>query len=543
MTARACGWLLAVVTVAIVLANQSEVGIARDEQVYIEAGPRYFDWWASLFERLPSRDNITRTFGGPNATDNNREHPPLMKTAFGLSHRVLHRGFGVDELTAFRVPTAVTWGLLVLLVYGFVLTLWGTSEAVISALLVMFLPRGLFHAGLACFDAPITSLWFATIYAYWRAIAPPVPGRWWRRWPWGVGVVFGLALATKHNALLLPLALGIHYLVVGYRRGGWLAAVTHRWPVIVSLAVIAPLTLFVLWPWLWLDPIGHLKDWLEFHLDHTHYNFEYLGANYGAPPFPWHVPIVTTLVTVPVATLAGAAIGAVVWWVQRREVVHPDRLAGLLLVLSAGASIGPFFLGTTPIFGAEKHWMPALPSICIAAGVGTAWAARRLAALIPPGGTTNLWLRGAAALAVYGMVVGAAAVETATAQPYALSSYNALAGGDPGGADLGMNRQFWGVAVTGVLPVLRDQPPAPVYSHDASPAWGAYIKRGELPAAMRHSGQEEAGVAASKYALVIHELHFNRHDYLIWNAYGTVQPMFVLRAHGVPIVSLYKRPR
>ena len=32
------------------------------------------------------------------------------------------------------------------------------------------LPRALFHAGLACFDAPSMTLWFATVYAYWRGL-------------------------------------------------------------------------------------------------------------------------------------------------------------------------------------------------------------------------------------------------------------------------------------------------------------------------------------------------------------------------------------
>jgi len=41
---------------------------------------------------------------------------------------------------------------------------------------------------------------------------------------------------------------------------------------------------------------------------------------------------------------------------------------------------------------------------------------------------------------------------------------------------------------------------------------------------------------------VIHELHFNRHDYLIWKAYGTLRPIAVLTSDGVPIVSLYRRP-
>jgi hypothetical protein len=49
-------------------------------------------------------------------------------------------------------------------------------------------------------------------------------------------------------------------------------------------------------------------------------------------------------------------------------------------------------------------------------------------------------------------------------------------------------------------------------------------------------------VHASELALVVHELHFNRHDYMIWEEYGTVQPVFVLRYRGVPLVTLYRRP-
>jgi hypothetical protein len=126
--------------------------------------------------------------------------------------------------------------------------------------------------------------------------------------------------------------------------------------------------------------------------------------------------------------------------------------------------------------------------------------------------------------------------------PYALTWYSALAGGAPGGADLGMNRQFWGVAARGVLADLPRLGKGPVYSHDASPAWSWYQKLGLLPSGYHDSGQEVSGIAASKEALVIHELHFNRHDYLIWKAYNTVRPALVLRSAGVPIVSVYARP-
>jgi Dolichyl-phosphate-mannose-protein mannosyltransferase len=526
---RAVGLVLAVVATMLVLANQQEVGLARDEIVYMQSGMRYADWWIGLvkLEHGAGKQSVTKSFGGPGMTDNNREHPPLMKTLFGISHRIAHKLFGVDEVTAFRIPSAIMQGVLVLLVFSMTFTLWGFAEAIVAALLAMFLPRVMFHASLACFDAPVMTLWFAAVYAYWKCMDG-------RKWPWQAGVVFGLALATKHNALLLPFALGVHYLVVGALSARALRGpafvremVVHRWRVIVSLAVLGPLTLIAVWPWLWFDTVAHLKQWLEFHLTHVHYNFEYLGTNWNAPRFPWHVALVTTLFTVPVVTLVGALVGAGVWIRRRTEDV---RAPALLLVLSAAASIGPFFLGTTPIFGAEKHWMPALPTLCIAAGVGVVWAARAvgLRAAVPVLATT---------------VVLAAAVETYTAQPYALTWYNALAGGAPGGADHGMNRQFWGVAARGALPVLAQLAPegGPVYSHDASPAWGFYQKLGLLPRNLPDAGHEEAGIANSKLAIVIHEKHFNRHDYLVWKSYGTVQPAYVLRADGVPIVSIYRR--
>jgi hypothetical protein len=273
-------------------------------------------------------------------------------------------------------------------------------------------------------------------------------------------------------------------------------------------------------------------------MNHVHYNFEYLGHNWNAPRFPWHVALVTTLFTVPTATLAAAATGAGVWLARWRRGVNVDRERApvLLLALSAGAAIGPFLLGSTPIFGAEKHWMAVLPTICIAAGVGGVWAARRFAEAF-----TRVPERIAIGV-VGGAIALAAVMEVGVSHPYALTWYSALAGGAPGGADHGMNRQFWGVAARGVLPVLATLPPGRVYSHDASPAWGWYQRLGELPKGYPDAGGEAAGVAASRYALVIHEMHFNRHDYMIWKAYGTVRPVLVLRTAGVPIVSLYARP-
>jgi hypothetical protein len=212
--------------------------------------------------------------------------------------------------------------------------------------------------------------------------------------------------------------------------------------------------------------------------------------------------------------------------------------------------MGPFFLGSTPIFGAEKHWAPAIPSICIVAGVGLVWAARRLAAQLAPKlpQVTARAMHGAVIAIVGGAAVLAAAAETAASHPSALTHYNALAGGAPGGADLGMNRQFWGNSARGVLAwVARLAPPpgapdVPVYSHDAAPAWNHYARLGLLPPGLPEAGHDVGGIARSSIAFVIHELHFARIEFLIWQAYGTARPSFVLRLDGVPLITIYLRP-
>jgi hypothetical protein len=80
-----------------------------------------------------------------------------------------------------------------------------------------------------------------------------------------------------------------------------------------------------------------------------------------------------------------------------------------------------------------------------------------------------------------------------------------------------------------------------VYTHDASPAWGRYRAEGLLSGGLPNAGHEMAGIRKSKIAFVVHEKHFARHDFMVWEAYKKVQPSVVLLYDGVPIVSVYVR--
>jgi hypothetical protein len=135
-----------------------------------------------------------------------------------------------------------------------------------------------------------------------------------------------------------------------------------------------------------------------------------------------------------------------------------------------------------------------------------------------------------------------AALETAHSHPFALSHYTVAAGGVPGAAELGMNRQFWGFTTRSLVPYLLRVLPngGTLYICDTIyPAFELLIRDGHLPPSFRATGD----IARADYALVHHEKHFAEVDHQIWTVYQTVRPDHVLLYDGVPIISVYKNPR
>jgi hypothetical protein len=176
-----------------------------------------------------------------------------------------------------------------------------------------------------------------------------------------------------------------------------------------------------------------------------------------------------------------------------------------------------------------------MPFLAMAAG----YAFDRLrSGLVRELGVSGRARQAAVATALLVVVAVPAIEEVRHSHPYGLSHYNALAGGPAGGADLGLNRQFWGYSAKGVLPWLNATLPqgAVLYPHDMNhDAWVLYVRGGQL----RGDLVETGSVAGSDAALVIHEKHFNEYDYRIWQEYGHPAPAEVLTLDGVPLVSVY----
>ncbi len=586
---------LAAAVVAWMLAVEGRQGIGRDEAQYMRAGERYWGWFADLpdawrkgqLSQALSAAGIDRYW-----SDNAPDHPVIAKVLYGVSWRAFHRcdctgphrhlhpisvtekhgtiPLFARESTAFRLPAMLFAGLLAALVFRLCRSLGAWRPAAgAAAVMAIAQPHYFFHAQIACFDAPITTMAVAVGFAYWKSLRSA-------RWGLVCGVLFGIALGIKHNAWLMPIFLAAHYLWI--RRGDFRARRLPPVPLaFLTMATVGPLVFYLHWPWLWHAPISRVKTYVQRHTRHEHYNFEYLGRNWNDPPrapsaklLRATFPFVSTGLTVPATTLALAAAGGVMLWRRRRagddaRSPAPSPLPlplptgratwlrpGADVDLSVGAFLGVQIFGplavlavpAAPIFGGVKHYLTAMPYIAVAAGLGlqrfSEWAQRAVESAAP---SRPRWAR-ALPVALAATVSLPSLVETRRSHPDGLSHYNVVAGGFAGGASHGMNRQFWGYSVLPMLDFMIANAPSSqrIYWHDVlGDAINMYIRDGRLPARTGNTGIGETAIERSELGILIHERHMNMYEAVFWDSYGTTRPAFVRDREGVPLVTAYRR--
>ncbi|MGF1467712.1 MAG: ArnT family glycosyltransferase [Sandaracinaceae bacterium] len=481
----------------------------------------------------------------------NHEHPSLPKTMFALFHLADERYelFSAPSV-GYRFFGMLTGGLLLWLIYVFGAQTYGRSAGLFASLAFALMPRIFYHSQLDAFDVPIALMTTLVTYAYCRAI-----GDW--RWLPILGLCYGLALATKHNAWILPLIFLIHMAFVAaterrHRRFGGAprVALTPYW--LLAMLLIGPIVFVALWPWLWHDTLQRFGEYAGFHFGHTHYNMAYFGVNYFRAPVPMSYPWVMTVLTVSAVTLVLALIGIGArarallpfgleerWWPNGSVRPDPRRTDVLFL----GCLLPPLVVISmpwTPIFGGTKHWFPAYPFLALFAGAGFVAVLRHA---LPARRGLPTAVRGwAATVGLGALFLAPAAAETAHSHPFGLSHYTYAAGGVPGAADLGMNRQFWGFTTGSLADWLNRKLPdgGTVWICDMTPrAWAMMQADGRLSRRIRST----ASLVSAALALVHHEDHFAEVDFQIWEAFGTVRPVEVLTYDGVPIISVYENPR
>ena len=225
----------------------------------------------------------------------NPDHPPLGRWWLGVHHHLTWwlappldpEGYCVTACA--RTGSATAFALTVFLI-GCLANSWsGRSTGVLTALSLVLMPRVYGHAHLASLET-ITNLTCTTavlsVAAWWNGPAPPT-----RRTAIFTGVLMGLALLTKIQAVLIPIP------VIAWAFWRW------RSQALVPLMIwglTAYLVFFASWPYLWFDPLEKTAEYLGRTTNRSTIQAWYWGQKYADKNVPWHYPFVMFGLTVPV---------------------------------------------------------------------------------------------------------------------------------------------------------------------------------------------------------------------------------------------------
>ena len=483
-------------------------GPTWDEPFYIGASARYMAW----FQELP-----IGSFHGA-ARDTywvaNHEHPPLTKLAIGLCEMVFAPFVGM--VLAGRIVGAVAFATTVLLVYRFTRRHWGEVAGILAGGALILMPRVFGHAHFAALDMPATFMWMATTTVFCRSMTD-------RRWAVPTGVMFGLSLLTKINAVLLIVALVPWGLILHRRRA---------LPATMAMVVLGPAILILGWPWLWNDTWERLWAFFIRATNRALVPVYYFGKAYKDVPAPWHYPWVMTLVTVPLGLL-GAVVCGIQCSIRRKT---PARGISMLLLAGIVVQLAALTVpGSKARYDGVRIFLPIFPLLACFAGVGGAVLLDRLRSKVGVG----------AATVIISIAFASQAVGTLLTHPHELSYYNALVGGVPGANAVGMEVTYWGDSCDReVFEAINQVSPKSSIAmrHIGQYLLPLYQPIGEIPGRYVRPDLKLVGEArdADYLVLVARKGMFDDND---WHMYRHGKPLFVQAAMGVPICLFYEVPR
>jgi len=423
---------LACVGVLSVLFTYRGIGYSWDEAFYRAPAQRTVEWLAEFWldQSWAGSDEAIREFWCGNEDPATRrpmwiiELPSVVKWAMGSSW-ALTRDWS-SELRALRLPAALAFGFSVFLIYLLTLNSYRRRAAVIAATAFMTMPCVFGHAHIAATETITNAVLLLSIYCFFRGLNSV----WWAIL---FGIAYGIALDTKINALLLAPVL----LVWGHA--------FHRRSYVNNfflMVFLAPLVWIALWPWLWHDTAARLAEYFRFFATHQLTRVWYLGRQYpmvtldGVVSVPWHYPVLTTLVTVPLPVLLFAIFGLARTAVHCRWEYRGILFTGYAVVVLLHAS-----LPGSPKYDSARLFFSLFPMLAILAGGG----ADSVAGIIPFDQKIRgtLGVRQLVAIVFFAIIAGNGIWAIVRIHPHELSYFNILTHGLKG-AETRFETSYWG---------------------------------------------------------------------------------------------------
>ncbi|MEZ5941287.1 MAG: alpha/beta fold hydrolase [Planctomycetaceae bacterium] len=410
-------------------------GLTLDEGFNVEVGVYLVQSSLQYGVAIVDPTSLKEIFGDPSY---NPDHPPLGRWAIGITEQLGRTILGARPgppmyvITYGRLAPALAFALNVFVV-GWFVTKWnGPRAGCFAALALALMPRAFGHAHFASLET-FMGLTYSTVLLVtadqWKPSATPT----WRSSAL-IGLLLGLAFLTKIQAIFLPPMLLLW--------GLWNWRQKAIGPLLLLGAVTA-IVFFVGWPWLWLDPAHHLREYFARTTERQVVYCHYLGQHLADRDVPWHYSTVMFLWTMPVTLLGAGLLGCAGFRIDQTagsESSASFTTASRWQLLMMGW-LGPIIFFALPgiaLYDGIRLFLVSLPVFAVFCGCG-------LDQLLEI--TTRRWSP-KAVRALIGAALAIPLIQIIFLAPCWLSFYSEATGGLAGANRLGAELSYWGDSQT-----------------------------------------------------------------------------------------------
>lgn len=364
------------------------------------------------------------------------EYYPVANTLAAATSWLFSSSLGwLDPFDGFHAVNLILASIFLVVWAPFVARRSDLATAIAACILLFSHPRLFAHLLANIKDIPLMFVYTLTLVVFHRAWERgSVPGL------FGAGVMWGLTLGCKANALFLP---GIPLLLLLFApvpepwRG-------RRWRLAAwscAAATTGVVVMVAVWPYLWADPIGRILE----HLRYIGFRGDITRPESLAPVAE------AILLTTPLPLLIGTLFGVVVAVMRARR---GDRFAWLLLVWPP-VVLGRYILPQAVNFDGVRHFLELFPAMTVLAALGWTTVIGKVFERLP-----NLRADRLRPL-LLALILTPSLAATVGSHPFQLAWWNPLIGGYAGAraTDQPQAGDYWGTSYRLGLDWLNEHAP------------------------------------------------------------------------------------
>lgn len=299
----------------------------------------------------------------------NASHPALNDIGAASFNYIFYQKLGIiGDLEAYHLFEIFTSSLLVFLIYVIISTQYGKFAAIVGTLSLALYPLFYGETHFNIKDPVETTFFSFTIFLLYLGISK-------KKVIYFIlsGVSFAAALGTKFNAFFIPVII-IPYVIIRFFPGikesklSILKKIPLRIYLSLITAALASITIYIYFnPQLWTNPLGRFIEQFSYYGDigtGTNYQNKYLL--YGWNLYPWlFVAISTPLIILFYATLG---LG-----ITLKKISREKSKFSLLVILWFIIPLLRVSVPGTSIYSGVRQIMEYIPAMAILSGLGAVY--------------------------------------------------------------------------------------------------------------------------------------------------------------------------